>query len=364
MPDKKCILIFSRYPKANDKIEGYFSRVLKVDRLLRNFRLIYVERVQRSERFLPKLEIVDLDVLRLEIQTSHPLHLGYFIYLILRYRRIYCHSLFNASTLLNWVFKIPGIKSIWDVHGAVPEELKMEGETDRAKYYEILEARLLRSAEKIIVVSEAMQQHLLKKHQALKFAHKFILLPILPDLPEEKTKVSGYNPNFPRFIYAGGTQVWQNIDRMSDFILRTCNQAQFQIFVPDTKTLPIALLQEASQNPRLKITSTTHREVLEAYRLSDFGFLLRDDEIVNRVACPTKLIEYLAYGVVPVVLSAEIGDFKKFGYMTIPFDKNDFSIYLPEPKSLELAIEKNKKIVNSLREIALQAEGELCQFFQ
>jgi glycosyltransferase involved in cell wall biosynthesis len=45
--------------------------------------------------------------------------------------------------------------------------------------------------------------------------------------------------------------------------------------------------------------------------MADFGMLFRKDEIVNRVASPTKFSEYALCGL-PVLISDNIGDFSNF----------------------------------------------------
>uniref|UniRef100_UPI0040266C07 hypothetical protein n=1 Tax=Phocaeicola vulgatus TaxID=821 RepID=UPI0040266C07 len=57
------------------------------------------------------------------------------------------------------------------------------------------------------------------------------------------------------------------------------------------------------------------------YLKNDCGVVLRKDNIVNRVACPTKLIDYLQYGLIPIVLSPHIGDFYNLGYKYIEHDE-------------------------------------------
>jgi hypothetical protein len=49
--------------------------------------------------------------------------------------------------------------------------------------------------------------------------------------------------------------------------------------------------------------------VKDHYLAHEYGFVLRDESLVNRVACPTKLVEYLYWGVLPVVITPRIGDF-------------------------------------------------------
>ena len=55
-------------------------------------------------------------------------------------------------------------------------------------------------------------------------------------------------------------------------------------------------------------------ELANYYKKAHYGFVLRDDIPVNNVACPTKLVEYMNYGIIPIVLSDEIGDFKDIGF--------------------------------------------------
>ncbi len=69
------------------------------------------------------------------------------------------------------------------------------------------------------------------------------------------------------------------------------------------------------------IDRKTHAELKEIYTECHYGFILREDSIVNQVACPTKLVEYLAMGVVPIVDSNNIGDFKTMGMRFITLEQ-------------------------------------------
>jgi hypothetical protein len=57
----------------------------------------------------------------------------------------------------------------------------------------------------------------------------------------------------------------------------------------------------------------TPEEMEEEYKLCHYGLLLRDDTAVNRVSFPTKLMEYVHNGVVPVMKSVNVGDFRATG---------------------------------------------------
>jgi hypothetical protein len=71
----------------------------------------------------------------------------------------------------------------------------------------------------------------------------------------------------------------------------------------------------------LIVKSATQKEVFETASDCDFGLLLRESNVVNRVACPTKLIEYLAAGVVPVLDAPDVGDFVDLGMQFVPIDE-------------------------------------------
>jgi len=45
--------------------------------------------------------------------------------------------------------------------------------------------------------------------------------------------------------------------------------------------------------------------------MADFGLLFRKDEVVNRVASPTKFSEYALCGL-PIIISDNIGDFSDY----------------------------------------------------
>ena len=69
------------------------------------------------------------------------------------------------------------------------------------------------------------------------------------------------------------------------------------------------------------VTGTHPAEVVEEYKVCHFGFALRDDITVNNVACPTKIIEYIQYGIVPVLKTEKIGDFVDMGMQYISYEE-------------------------------------------
>ncbi len=67
-------------------------------------------------------------------------------------------------------------------------------------------------------------------------------------------------------------------------------------------------LEEKGVAPgHMTIMRVAHRDIGSYIRAADVGLLLREKNLVNEVACPTKFGEYVSSGV-PVLASTGIGD--------------------------------------------------------
>ena len=77
------------------------------------------------------------------------------------------------------------------------------------------------------------------------------------------------------------------------------------------------------------------------------GLVLRDDSAVNRVACPTKLAEYLYFGLIPVVRSPRLGDFEELGYAYVT-EQEFRDGFIPDAASRDWMAEQNRDVVRQL----------------
>ena len=78
--------------------------------------------------------------------------------------------------------------------------------------------------------------------------------------------------------------------------------------------------------------------------VEELGKRLREDHLLNRVACPTKAIEYMATGVIPIVLCDEIGDLNVMGYRYVTLDCFLNGI-LPEYKEIKEMRKTNAEVI-------------------
>ncbi len=90
---------------------------------------------------------------------------------------------------------------------------------------------------------------------------------------------------------------------------------------------------------------------------------MREDHILNRVACPTKLVEYIEYGVVPVMDSERLGGLVDLGLGFISYEdflvgKNMASEYLENIR------ENNYVLLKRISNLSNQGREQLLLLFK
>lgn len=313
----KGVVVFGGYPYPEREKDGYFQRIKAIDTLLMSQWRIYIDFVLPEKSTGTWYDLPTEKTLVIRINTNDEKRkIAYLCMLIcvFRCRTVYFHSIF-AIKEFEFILNIPGINKIVDLHGVVPEELRYNKFFDRAKEYSNIERLAVTKAHYIIAVSDAMRQHIEGKYSELVHGH-FIILPVFSEVPKmryEKKHAPKHN-----VVYAGGLQKWQQIPKMIDIVSKTIAFCSFSFFVPDIEAMQIMLSEKGFLNhPSIIVDSKAHDELLKIYRDFDYGFILREDIIVNRVACPTKLVEYLAIGIVPIIDTENIGDFTVMGMKSL-----------------------------------------------
>jgi glycosyltransferase involved in cell wall biosynthesis len=204
---------------------------------------------------------------------------------------------------------LPGLTRVIDVHGVVPEEFRFHNDFYSAMLFEKQERLAVTKSQSVVVVTEAMHRYLQQKYRE-KLRGKVINFPMFPDVTPCLT-ARPYVEGKPVFVYAGGLQKWQQIPQMIDAIVRTSHLFVYRVYCPDPDAVR-AMLPKAV-NESVLVACKSHEDLMGIYPQCHYGFILRKDIIINHVACPTKLVEYLAMGIVPVVDCEDIGDFMSLG---------------------------------------------------
>jgi hypothetical protein len=112
-----------------------------------------------------------------------------------------------------------------------------------------------------------------------------------------------------KFVYVGNTSFWQKIEstiHLYKIIESNIENSSLTIITKDKEA--VTKLLKDNKIKKFKVKSLSQEEVLLDLVNYDFGFLLRDNILMNNVASPVKFIEYISRGVIPI-LSEGIGDY-------------------------------------------------------
>lgn len=303
------IVFLARYPNYENIRDGMMQRIAAIDELVGAEKRIYLD--ISLKRNLSRKTI------RHNNCIVEQLNLFVHFFIIMNYLnaadKIYAHSLFHLAKV--HYFYNPN-KTILDIHGVVPEELEFMGHHLIARFMRKVERKAILKCSKLIHVTHSMLAHYESIYDC-NIESKSIILPIFESAKVEnnlsKWEVSKY-----KIAYVGGNQAWQNIDLMVDSIIKinnTTNEFEFYLFFPANLVASFKEKYSAlSSLENVFISSLPKDEVIPFLSTCHLGFVLRDSILVNHVACPTKLIEYLECGVVPIIKSPKIGDFEMLGY--------------------------------------------------
>lgn len=347
------ILFFAPYPTKARERDGYFQRVKAIDSLFPSKHRVYCD-VRDHVEAKPFIERAAHNAWILNISVRSANQCRAVAMLARRFKRAYFHSVLRMpNAAAEGVLRVPGLKWVLDVHGVVPEEFRMHNDFYSARLHDDCERTAAEKANRVIVVSHAMANYLVHKYRELLKA-KLSVLPIFA-LEEASEAARPYKNGRPTVIYAGGTQKWQNVPAMLNVIARAIDRADWWMYTPEVDVIRNTATPEVQAHPNFHVASATRAELNEVYQHCHFGFILRDDMVVNHVSCPTKLIEYLAFGIVPIVDTPHIGDFYTYGMRYVNVEEFAKGNIPDAATRMEMAAH-NKQICQNL--VAQKAMGE------
>lgn len=331
------ILFIGEYPNLGNAKDGAIQRIKNVDDIFNNSKRLYLN-ISFRKNFTPEIFEVNNQVCLKKL--NYFIHSNKIKNICNEYKYIYIHSIYNYLKIKRFLNRNQIV--ILDVHGVVPEELHYNNQFLKSLIFNRVEKQAFKRSNYQIFVTNEMKNHFIKKYDNV----NGIIYPILPsnlvrkELNISKIKKSlGINSDEVIFIYSGNTHKWQNIDLMLESIDKLNNpKYKYIILSKDIEIIKQKLDKYNINKEQIILDSVQPEELSKYYEIANYGFVLRDEHILNNVACPTKLVEYMFYGIIPIVKSENIGDFKKYGYEYISF--KDLNNELLNKKS-----EKNSSII-------------------
>jgi hypothetical protein len=345
LPPQLDMVVVAPFPSHQRIKEGWMSRIAAIDKILEPYSRLYLNFAPhhlhgRDDHLIQHTD----NSWEICINSEDPIHQSFVGALVDLVNGIYVHTCHLAENVEAW---LPSGKFVVDMHGIVPEEEIMLGRPELSPKYTRIEQTVLRHCSHVVVVTAAMARHFKEKYPDINT--DFHVLPIIETYAPVDSATATNSIELPvRALYAGGRQVWQNIDAMLQLAADSKTVATFS-FLSHEYELIKSRAQELDLDSSAFYGFCSKLELPTAYKSHDFGLVLRDDTAVNRVSCPTKLCEYLDFGLIPIVRSPNLGDYQDhdYAYVTEAEFRGGF---IPDASSREWMVDQNKDVISRLRQ--------------
>jgi len=326
------LLFLANYPDERTRYEGMSQRVIAIDKQYENEQRIYLF---VSHRLFFKKQALEIDRMAIQYRCNIFVHFFFILNLFRQARTLYFHSVINVLPVLPMLrFIKSSQRVVLDAHGLVPEEQRLAGTRWKSALYERSERCIFGKANVVITVNSAMERYFRNKYPAVDL--RYMVLPIMPDhlRTDDYELPSVTETEQIRVVYSGNTQLWQNVDLMIEVIKNNCaERIRYDLLTGEPELMKHYLAKAGlADKPNIYVRTVAPNELKTYYSAAHYGFMMRGDINVSRASCPTKMIEYMYYGVTPIIKTRKIGDFDEMGFESVPYQ--EFSERLGPRKSL------------------------------
>ncbi len=217
--------------------------------------------------------------------------------------RVYVRSVFDFLTVyLHSRVRFKKLHIIFDFRGIISEESFLRHRSRIRKYFLFFMERCsCRAADEVWTVSNALSNYISCTHGIdvtrvepcnlnRMYVHRKVLV---------NKKLT--------FIYAGSLSVWQGFERACE-LYGNLNYKDREFVVLTKEVDKASEIVERYRLPNTKVITCSRDEVFSYLDHANYGFIVRDDNLVNRTASPLKVVEYAARGVIPI-MSPWVGDY-------------------------------------------------------
>jgi glycosyltransferase involved in cell wall biosynthesis len=283
------------------------------------------------------------------------------------------HSRGTVSAVIGYIIaRFTSKKFIFDVRGLMAEEYADGGIWRRNSFlYKLtlyIEKKLLRHADKIVVLNENIKDFLINSDYISNDGKKkdITVIPCCVDIERfnakggltealrERYKIAG---KFV-FLYIGSLGTWYLLGEMIDFFVAAkalISNAHFLVLTHVDKNMVISAWDKRGLSfDDITIDRAKFQNMPYYIKLADAGLFFIKPCFSKRFSCPTKFAEYLACGI-PVVINYGIGDTEdivkhnRIGVVVKEFSNIE---YKKAVLSLKGLIENDMEFGNRCREVS------------
>lgn len=205
-----------------------------------------------------------------------------------------------------------GFKNIiyW-VQGSSPDESFMRNNSHWRKFIiSTIERVALAKAKYVFMVSGSMHEHYKRKYNK-DFSYKTYIMPCYNSELSEELFFTPAKYENEVYCYVGGLSVWQCFPETVELYKKIEEKnpnACFKVFTGDQDKAKQILEEKGVKNFEVKYV--TPDKLVGELASCKYGFIVRAESPVNYVATPTKLSNYMAAGLIPIVSNA-VGFFEE-----------------------------------------------------
>ena len=189
---------------------------------------------------------------------------------------------------------------IW-FQGIMPEESYLRNHSYiRRTVLEILEKNAIKHSKFCFMVSNAMKRHYESKYN-INFGEKYYIMPCGNEKFHHESFYSPSRYENNVFCYVGSINAWQFVDesiRLYKEIEQKHEGTKLLLLVKDRSKAEEMADKYHVNN--YEIDYVPLEKLQERLSSVKYGFMLRADIELNRIATPTKLSTYLANGIIPI----------------------------------------------------------------
>lgn len=228
---------------------------------------------------------------------------------------VYCEALGVAIKVCDLFSRYPN-KVVFDCHGTEPDEFLLNNPGIRGTIY----SKFLRWKEKQVVNKADLLVTVTKNQYELwKLEKPHVVLPSIPaehffsvkDMRFEMRTELSIPEQYVVYVYSGQNEKWQMCEETINYYkkIETLNPNSFLLVLTHEVNFFKDLVNRYKVT-NFKVISVDFQNMPKYLDVCDFGFCLRSNHIINRVASPTKVLEYISRDIKPI-LTEYIGDFSK-----------------------------------------------------
>ena len=200
----------------------------------------------------------------------------------------------------------PFHKTIYWSQGVTPDEYQLMPNASKIKTLakKYIDYIAINYSDLLFLISNKLLQHYRESYSYRK--DNFLIIPCynmnyIPGLAIKTRE----RYDSPTFVYAGNFSLWQCIEEtlyIYKYIENVIPTASLTLLTKDTLLAEEFILKYELKNVVTKYVQLADLQTeLTKYK---YGFLIREDNMVNNVATPTKMNSYLASAVVPIYTDA------------------------------------------------------------